>query len=80
MEHMYWTTRCKTKNCPGLHVAKYIGDYDSREKTFRLLAVKLEKFFEVQCEICLEVHKFEWKDLIARDLPRTPGPDFHPWF
>jgi hypothetical protein len=80
MAHMYWTARCKTEDCFGLQVAKYIGDYDSREKAFRLPAVKPKKFFEVQCEMCLEVHTFEWKDLTASELPKAPGPDFHPWF
>jgi hypothetical protein len=84
MAYMYWTVQCKTVNCDGqrcdgLHVVKYIGDYDPRGKTFILPAVMPEKF-EVQCERCKQVHTYGWKELTARELPDPPEPDFRPWF
>jgi hypothetical protein len=79
MAHMYWTVRCNTEKCSGLHVATYIGDFDPRGKIFTPPVVMPETF-EVQCEMCLQVHTYSWEKLTPRELPATPEPDFRPWF
>jgi len=79
MAHMYWTVPCMTEKCPGLHVANYIGEYDPRGKTFTPPAVMPETF-QVQCELCLQIHTYSWEKLTPRELPSAPTPYFHPWF
>jgi hypothetical protein len=80
MEHMYWTIRCETEKCPGLHVVKYIGKYDPRGKIFTPPAATPETFEGFRCEVCSQVHTYDRKELTPRDLPAAPQPNFRPWF
>ena len=62
MQRAFGGVRCKTKDCPGLILRRYLGLYDPKRIT---IPEEDEETFKERCFVCQQEHQYKLENAIV---------------
>jgi hypothetical protein len=69
-EHVWWTLRCKTPDCPKSIAVKYVGIHTGQP--IYLLPDNMPGHFDIRCDDCSKIHTYTRQELAIAKVPDSP--------